>query len=170
MDGGLRGGVVSCAAPTATDNCPGVSIAQTGGPVSGSLFPAGPSTITYTATDAGGLTATCSFAVTVSPDAQEPIISGCPANIGPVAMEGGLCGAVVSWAAPTATDNCPGVSIAQTGGPVSGSLFPAGPSTITYTATDAGGLTATCSFTVTVSPDAQAPIISGCPGNIGAGE
>ena len=125
------------------------------------LFPAGVTTVAYTATDAAGLTATCSFAVTVSPDAQAPTIAGCPANIGPVAMDAGVCGAVASWTAPTVNDNCPGATIAPTAGPSSGSLSPAGVTTVTYTATDAAGLTATCSFTVTVSPDAQAPTIEG---------
>src|SRR5213083_2793036 len=167
MDAGACGAVASWTAPTQTDNCPGATIAQTVGPASGSLFPAGPTTITYTATDAAGNTATCTFTVTVNADAQPPIISGCPANIGPLAMDAGACGAVANWTAPTQTDNCPGATIAQTGGPASGSLFPAGPTTITYTATDAAGNTATCTFTVTVNADAQPPIISGCPANIG---
>ena len=54
---------------------------------------------------------TCSFTVTVSPDAQAPVIAGCPANIGPVAMDAGVCGAAASWTAPTVTDNCPGATI-----------------------------------------------------------
>src|SRR5678809_1341241 len=94
----------------------------------------------------------CSFTVTVSPDTQPPVIAGCPANIGPVAMDANACGAVVSWTAPTVSDNCPGATITQTAGPVSGSLFGTAPTKITSTATDAGGLTATCTFTVTVSP------------------
>src|SRR5207248_2743212 len=134
---------------------------------SGSLFPAGVTTVTYTATDAAGNTAACTFTVTVSPDTQPPVIAGWPGNIGPVAMDAGVCGAVVSWTAPTATDNCAGATITQTAGLASGSLFPAGVTTVTYTATDAAGNTAACTFTVTVSPDTQPPVIAGCPGNIG---
>src|SRR5258708_11042751 len=149
------------------DNCPNPTIQQTAGPASGSLFPPGVTTITYTATDAGRLTATCPFTVTVSPDAHPPVIVGCPANIGRVAMDAGACGALVSWTALTVTDNCPNPAVHQRAGAASGSLFPPGITTVTYTATDAGGLTATCTFTVTVSPDAQAPVIAGCPANIG---
>jgi len=43
--------------------------------------------------------------------------------------------------------------------PPSGSVFPVGVTTVTSTATDASGNTATCSFTVTII-DTQAPIIS----------
>ena len=39
-------------APTAADNCPGSTIAQTLGAASGTVFPIGTKTITYTATDA----------------------------------------------------------------------------------------------------------------------
>src|SRR5260221_2575913 len=166
-DSGACGARVSWTAPRVTDNCPTPTIQQTAGPASGSLFPPGVTTITYTATDAGGVTATSPFTLTVRPDAQPPVIVGCPANIGPVAMDSGACGALVSWTAPTVTDNCPNPTIQQTAGPASGSLFPPGVTTITYTATDAGGLTATCTFTVTVSPDAQPPVIVGCPANIG---
>src|SRR5262249_51247418 len=86
------------------DNCPSPTLSQTAGPASGSLFPAGVTTITYTATDAGGLTATCTFTVTVSPDTQPPSIVNCPVNIGPVPMDAGVCGAVVSWTTPPPPD------------------------------------------------------------------
>ena len=45
-----------------------------------------------------------------------------------------------------------GLTIAQTAGLPSGSTFPLGVTTNTFTATDASGNTATCSFTVTVGP------------------
>jgi hypothetical protein len=54
----------------------------------------------------------------------------------------------VTYPAPVATDNCPGVTTACI--PASGSTFPVGTTTVTCTATDTAGLTATCSFTVTV--------------------
>ncbi len=154
--------IATWTAPTPSDNCSGVSIAQTGGAASGSAFPLGTTTITYTATDGAGLTSTCSFTVTVN-DVTPPSISGCPGNIVLNASAG--CDAIATWTAPNASDNCSGVSIAQTGGPASGSAFPLGTTTITYTATDGAGLTSTCSFTVTVN-DVTPPSISGCPGNI----
>jgi hypothetical protein len=55
---------------------------------------------------------------------------------------------VVNYTTPTPTDNCPGVTVLCT--PPSGSCLPPGTTTVTCTATDASGNTATCSFTVTV--------------------
>src|SRR5262249_61461159 len=114
---GVGGWVVRGTAPPASVNCPSPPLSQPAGPPSGSLFPAGVTTITYTATDAGGLTATCTFTVTVSPDTQPPSIVNCPVNIGPVPMDAGVCGAVDSWTAPTASDNCPSPTLSQTAGP-----------------------------------------------------
>jgi hypothetical protein len=57
---------------------------------------------------------------------------------------------VVSYSAPTATDNC-GVSVSST--PASGSVFPVGTTLVTATATDTGGNVSTCTFTVTVLYD-----------------
>jgi subtilisin-like proprotein convertase family protein len=141
---------------TATDNCPGVTVSST--PASGSTFPVGTTTVTSTATDAAGNTATCTFTVTVN-DVQPPVIT-CPANI-VVSNAPGTCGAVVNYTV-TATDNCPGVTVSST--PASGSTFPVGTTTVTSTATDAAGNTATCTFTVRVN-DTEPPVIT-CPTNI----
>src|SRR5260221_5507713 len=169
MNLGKCGAIVSWTGPTAKDNCDAApTVTQTKGLASGSLFPAGTTTIEYTAKDATGNSSTCSFTVTVNRDAEPPVISGCPGNIGPVPMDLGKCGAIVSWTVPTATDNCDAVpTVTQTKGLASGSLFPAGTTTIEYTAKDVAGNSSTCSFTVTVNGDAEAPVISGCPGNIG---
>jgi uncharacterized repeat protein (TIGR01451 family) len=59
-------------------------------------------------------------------------------------------GAIVTYAAPVGTDNCSGVTTELTAGLASGSVFPIGTTTVTYTATDGNGQTASCSFTVTV--------------------
>jgi len=66
----------------------------------------------------------------------------------------GQCSAVVNFAMPTATDNCPGATIVTS--PSSGSVFPVGATPVTVTATDSAGNTSTRSFTVTVL-DAEAP-------------
>jgi hypothetical protein len=99
--------------------------------------------VTATATDASGNTATCSFTVTVV-DTQPPIIT-CPPNQSVSVPIGQPCG-VVTYPAPTATDNCPGVTTVCS--PPSGSCFPNGTTTVTCTATDTSGNTASCSFTV----------------------
>ena len=162
-DLGVCGAVVTWIAPTVSDNCPNATISQTAGLAIGSVFPLGTTTITYTATDANGNSATCSFTVTVT-DNELPVIANCPANIS-VNNDLGVCGATITWAAPTVSDNCPNATITQTSGLTSGSVFPLGTTTITYTATDANGNSATCSFTVTVT-DNELPVIANCPANI----
>ena len=58
-----------------------------------------------------------------------------------------------SWAAPTSADNCSGSTIDRTTGQASGTEFPIGVTTVTYTATDAANNTHSESFTVTVTDD-----------------
>ncbi|MEH6511550.1 MAG: HYR domain-containing protein, partial [Maribacter arcticus] len=96
--------------------------------------------------------------VMVEPDTEDPVVT-CPGAI-TVANDAGVCGAVVTFNA-TATDNLPGVSLSYS--VPSGSLFAVGITRVVVTATDAAGLTATCSFDVTVN-DTEAPFVS-CPGN-----
>lgn len=125
------------------DNCPDYSIALDAGLASGSFFPVGTTTQTYTITDDAGNTNSCSFNVTVV-DNEVPVFD-CPAPIL-------ICGdsSVVTFSAPPVNDNCSGVSVNQTGGPVSGSTFPVGITTITYSALDNAGNPATCSFDIVV--------------------
>jgi HYR domain len=157
-------------------------LTQTAGLPSGSVFPVGTTTNSFTARDAVGNTSTCSFTVTVT-DSEQPTIS-CPANKA-ITTQPGVCYGLVTNAAdltPIFADNC-GVtrltwtlSGATTGAsPASGiNLVPTttqfgltgrtgvGVTTVTYTAADAAGNTRTCSFTVTVS-DASIPVISAQP-------
>ena len=91
---------------------------------------------------------TCTFTVTVN-DTQPPSIT-CPANVTAVTdqnCDGAASCQVATFPTPTASDNCPGVVVVCN--PPSGSCFPVGVTTVTCTATDAVGNTATCSFTVT---------------------
>ena len=83
------------------------------------------------------------FTVTVT-DNEKPIIN-CPGDI-----TLSTCTPTATWLTPTASDNCSVANVTQTGGPVSGSTFAYGSTTlITYTATDAYGNKASCSFNVT---------------------
>ncbi len=82
-------------------------------------------------------------------DCVAPQIS-CPPGV-TVSSSQDSCGAVVSYALPTATDNVAGVMLSRTGGPASGSFFALGATTVSWRATDAAGNTADCSFVVTVS-------------------
>jgi hypothetical protein len=79
-------------------------------------------------------------------DTTPPVLNGVPDSV-TVTTTGDS--AVVSWVAPTATDDTdpsPTVSC----DPVSGSTFGLGTTTVTCTATDASGNSATASFEVTV--------------------
>src|SRR5258706_1109443 len=97
--------------------------------------------------------------------ADFPVTTAFPSNISR-GTDSARCGAVVTWTAPTATDNCAGaVALSCNHNP--GDTFPVGTTTVTCTATD-GANSSTCTFTVTVSDD-DAPVISGCPGNISQG-
>ncbi len=162
-DPGLPTAVVSWTPPTVSDNAPGATITQTAGPAPGSAFPVGATTITYQAEDASGNVTSASFIVTVA-DNEGPAIVGLPADIS-VDTDAGQPTAVVSWTAPTVSDNAPGATITQTAGPAPGSAFPVGATTITYEAEDASGNVTTASFTVTVA-DNEGPVIVGLPVDI----
>ncbi len=164
MDAGQCGAIVTWMAPNATDNCDANPVvSQTAGSNSGSFFPQGTETIKYTATDASGnVSSECIFDVTILSDAEEPLLSACPANI-TQSMDVGQCGTIVTWTAPDATDNCDANPVVnQTAGSNSGSFFPQGTETIKYTATDASSNESLeCNFTVTVLPDAEKPNFNG---------
>jgi hypothetical protein len=149
---GPDGAVVAFGTPTATDNLDGF-VAVTCAPVSGSLFPLGNSGVTCSAQDAAGNTATESFTVTVQ-DTTMPALS-VPADITQEA--GSPSGNTVSFVV-TATDVVT-ASPAVTCSPASGSVFPLGSSSVTCSAQDAAGNTATGSFNVTVQ-DTTKPVLT----------
>ncbi len=128
---------------TATDIVSG-PVPVTASPASGSVFPLGTTTVTLTAKDAAGNTATTSFTVTVR-DTTPPTIAT-PANL--VAEATSPNGAVVTFN-PTATDIVSG-AVAVMATPASGSTFALGATKVTLTAKDAAGNVATSAFTVTV--------------------
>ncbi|OWY22809.1 HYR domain-containing protein [Sphingobacteriales bacterium UPWRP_1] len=149
-DAGLCTAIVSITPATATDVCstPTVVGVRSDALALNAPYPVGNTTITWTATDACGNYSNCVQTVTVTDD-ELPVLAPCPANIT-------VCvGATVNFTAPTATDNCPGVTVTQTGGQPSGITFNStGITTNTFVATDAASnQSAPCSFTVTVVED-----------------
>ncbi|HXU38061.1 MAG TPA: HYR domain-containing protein [Blastocatellia bacterium] len=144
---------------TANDNCDG-PLTPTCDPASGSTFQKGVTTVTCMATDSSKNTGSCQFTVTVN-DNQPPSIT-CPANI-TRNNDPNQCSAVVTYPAPTVSDNCPNVGM-PTCSPASGTAFPVGTTTVSCSVSDASNNTASCSFTVTVN-DTQPPTIT-CPANI----
>lgn len=153
-----------CSAPAAytanaTDACTPVSLSYN--PPTGTLINVGTTSVSATATDGAGNTASCNFSVKVV-DNQAPAIS-CPPNK-TVNNDPNLCSAKVTYTVPIGTDNCPGATTLQTSGLPSNGIFPVGVTTNGFKVTDATGLMATCQFTVTVV-DNQPPSIT-CPVNL----
>ncbi|SKB94757.1 gliding motility-associated C-terminal domain-containing protein, partial [Salegentibacter salinarum] len=140
--------------PVATDNCE-VRVEQTGGPASGSQFPIGTTTVTFTATDNSGNISECSFEIIVE-DAEDPSLE-CPSPV-TTGIDAGICGAVVEFTIPQGFDNSGEVNVSQTEGPASGEVFPVGTTTISFRATDSTGNTVNCSFEIIVIDD-LAPVI-----------
>jgi hypothetical protein len=114
-------------------------------PPSGSFFPIGTTTVTCSAQDSAGNTATASFSVAVT-DVEKPTIT--PPSTQRVNLSTGKSSGVVTYPAPTATDNSGSVTVSCA--PTSGSVFPGGTTTVTCTATDPSGNSATASFSVIV--------------------
>ena len=140
---------------SATDNC-SESLVITQNPPAGTLLTGDGTSkfITLSTNDGNGNNAECSFTVTVQ-DLTPPVIQ-CPANILQNVDEG-QCASTVSFADPTANDNCGIASIVCV--PASGSPFPLGTTEVTCTVTDINGLSNQCTFEVTIT-DNEPPIAS----------
>ncbi len=115
---------------------------------------------TWTVTDQCGNTASGQTQIITVLDLMPPTIS-CPNNI-TVSGTGGECQFTPNNSSldPTVSDNCgvPGISYVLTGatqdsgtGSLNGVPFGVGTTVVTWTATDANGNTAICSFSLTVS-------------------
>src|SRR6185295_10255410 len=109
--------------------------------------------VTASVTDEAGLTASCTFTVTVV-DTTAPVLT-CPADQTFEATSS--AGAVVTFAQATAVDLGSIPTIAYT--PTQGSQFPLGTTPVTATATDGSGNSAICAFQVTVR-DTTPPTIT----------
>jgi hypothetical protein len=118
-------------------------LTQTAGLASGSQFPIGVTTNTFLADDGNGNSQSCSFTVTVN-DNELPVFGSCPADTV-------MCPGVFTFSTPGATDNCQLTGVGQTSGPQSGDNLIAGTYTVTFTASDNSGNSATCDFTITVN-------------------
>jgi alpha-tubulin suppressor-like RCC1 family protein len=115
-------------------------------PVSGSQFPIGSTEVTCTATDAVDNATTLRFQVEVT-DNEAPVISSTP-NIS-ATIPPGAGTVVVSYPPPTATDNS-GASIIVTCNPPPGASHAVGTKTLTCSAVDPAGNTASSTFQLIV--------------------
>ncbi|HVF50625.1 MAG TPA: proprotein convertase P-domain-containing protein [Pyrinomonadaceae bacterium] len=152
-DPGQFGAIVNYPAPTTSGNCGVLTTSH----ASGSFFPVGTTNVTATCTRGDNTTTDGTFTVTVN-DTETPVIS-CPGNI-TVGNDANACSAVVNVGTPSASDNDPQFT---TGGTRSDSQplnapYPIGTTTITWTATDRAGNSASCQQTVTVN-DTQSPSV-----------
>jgi uncharacterized protein len=154
--------MVTYPAPGVIDNCgatatheekeiqPDSPLVPVCNPASGSIFPKGTTTVLCTVLDAHSNQASCRFNVTVN-DTQPPVFTNCRPNV--YTSVGAACpirtSAAVSYAYPTATENCSG-GLAVTCNPPTGSTFPVGTTAVNCTATDGAGNMATCSFLLNV--------------------
>lgn len=150
-DPGTCSATVNPGTATATDNCdtnPTVVGTRSDNQPLNAAYPKGTTTITWTATDHASPAnqSSCQQTVTVA-DHEPPTIS-CPSSftLEPTCPSG----AVGTYTTPVGSDNCAGATTNLTAGFASGSVFPIGTTTVTYTVTDASGNSASCSFTVTV--------------------
>ena len=145
-DPGLASATVNPGAATATDGCSNVVVlaSRSDGLALGDPYPVGVTTIIWTATDDSGNSASAEQRVTVV-DAEAPAVS-VPDDFAADATGPG--GATVPYTA-TATDNVGVTTFGCT--PVSGALLAIGTHTVSCSAADATGNSASASFMVTVN-------------------
>jgi hypothetical protein len=108
------------------------------------VFPPGSTTVTFSGRDAAGNNATATATVTVV-DTIAPTFSGVPPSM--TVEQSGPSGTAVAVPQPTAIDIVSGPVVVSSNAPA---VFPPGPTTVTFTARDAAGNTATAAATVTV--------------------
>ena len=158
---GVKSKKIQYTAATAIDNCNQVNPTLSAGPNSGSDFPVGQTTVTFSASDEAGNKGECSFTVTVEGVAK-PLTLKCPDNI-QVATETGSCEKAVKYPRPEMSGPEDAV-LSLASGLKSGAAFPKGISTQQFEATDNSGQKAQCQFTVTVK-DEEAPKLV-CPSDM----
>ena len=135
-----------------------------GSPITLTESPAGPyskgnTSVTLKVTNIQGLSSQCTGTVTVIDNTPPSIIA--PAAVTAYTGPGSTsCGAVVNdetLGTAIGSDNCPGVTVTQSGVP-SGNFFPVGATTVTYATIDASGNMATAPQSVTVIDNAPPQI------------
>ncbi|MBK8557233.1 MAG: HYR domain-containing protein [Lewinellaceae bacterium] len=119
-------------------------------------------TVTLTADDGNGNTASCNFTVTLK-DVTPPVIV-CPANM-TVAADANCSGVVGTHSPVSVSDNCTAnPTVTQSPAPSTVLSGHNDFETVTLTADDGNGNTASCNFTVTLK-DVTPPVIV-CPANM----
>ncbi len=153
-DPGVCAAWVKVPIPVTADNCSVQSVANSfnGSPSAAGRYPVGTTVVTWTVTDGSGNKTTAVQTITVI-DTELPVLINVPVSMIQT-NDAGTCGAVVTWDAVRATDNCGLRSFVSDH--QSGEIFPLGETVVTFTATDRNGNVGTSSFTITVK-DNEAP-------------
>ena len=148
-------GAVATYTVTATDAEDSTAPTPACGPVSGSTFPLGTTEVACDVTDSGGLSDHGSFFVTVV-DTTPPSLVGMPGDVSLTTND--PSGTNLTYVPPTAADVAdpsPTVNCV----PASDTAIPVGPTTVTCTATDASGNSASGTFQADVHLN-TAPVLS----------
>jgi hypothetical protein len=157
------GTAVTYSAPSATDLVDG-DVAVTCDHASGAVYPVGVTTVVCSATDQHGNSAATSFTISVVfKPTTPPVIGKVPGTNAQnqlIAYATSTLGAVVTYQNPPATDSA-GHPVPVTCTPPSGTTFAVGQNTVTCSATDANGNTATATFTVWVQYKVAADATTG---------
>jgi HYR domain-containing protein len=148
---GPTGAAVSYQAPAAVDAAGPVAAGCS--PASGAVFPLGTTTVGCTAVDSAGNRGSASFTVTVVDSTAPSLTIPTPVTLDSTSNAGRM----VTYAA-SATDLVSGTVAVSCSVP-SESVFPIGQTTVTCTAKDAAGNTASRSFPVTIV-DVSAPTLA----------
>lgn len=146
-----------------TDNCGTVSPLSVS-PNAFTCSQLGANTVVLTVQDGNGNSATCNAVVTVV-DNIPPTITCPPPPV--LTANPATCTALATGVTATVQDNCgaqltyvlSGATAGSGTGQISNVAFNSGQTTVTFTATDAGGQSTQCSFVVTVSPCFKGRII-----------
>jgi hypothetical protein len=160
IDNGTCGQVVTFAEPTVIDNCTNSHLQLMTGLPSGAMFPIGITEQKYIAFDNIGSTST-TFTISVI-DNVAPVFTDVP-NIRETTAD--LCGRVIGFTAPVATDNSSCFAISRLSGLSSGDIFPVGTTSQVYVVRDASGNTDTTRFTIEVTSSGLAQF-NNCPADV----
>eukprot|EP00048_Salpingoeca_helianthica_P005614 m.89588 g.89588 ORF g.89588 m.89588 type:complete len:1841 (-) comp13665_c1_seq2:33-5555(-) len=147
-DAGKPFATVSWPSAFSADNSK-AAVTVTASAVPGSQFALGTTVVSVRAMDAVGWTAMCKFNIRVV-DRESPVIS-CPANVTAFKRLGlGWSTGPATWAVPVATDNAGQAGLVVTGTGLPGEDFSVGTTAVVYTARDAAGNRASCTFFITI--------------------
>ena len=157
---GTCNAAVNPGVPTVNDDASGVTTvgARSDGLLLDAVYPKGTTTITWTATDAGGLTASAPQTVTVD-DKENPTVVP-PADVS-TRIDRGASSATVLVGSPIAADNCPDFKVAgaRSDGAELSAPYPVGLTTVRWTATDASGNIGSASQQISVNGN-KPPVIA----------